>query len=287
MMNENLKLVDVVIELIDSRIPYSSKNPDIDKLAQNKKRIILLNKSDLSDEAATQKWFDYYRSQKFEVIVIDSIKGKGISKVTSTAMSLMKETLEKDRARGRIFRPVRAMVAGIPNVGKSAFINKYVGKVMAKTGDKPGVTRGKQWIRLKKDFELLDTPGILWPKFEDKVSALNLAFTGAINDNILDSETIGIEFINMMRNRFPEILSERYKIEFSLDEPDHEIFAKVCFARGYKLKGGLPDFGRCGKVLLEDFRSGKLGRLTIELPEDIPQREEAVRKEKLLKESKN
>ena len=286
MMNESLKLVDVVIELLDSRIPYSSKNPEIDKLAKNKKRIILLNKSDLSDETATKKWAEYYKNQGFEVIAIDSIRGKNIGKITGTAMGLMKETIERDKARGRIFRPVRAMVAGIPNVGKSAFINKYVGKAAAKTGDKPGVTRGKQWIRLKKDFELLDTPGILWPKFEDRITGMNLAFTGAINDNILDSQIMGIEFINMMRMRFADILAERYGIEISEGEADHEVFDKICFARGFKAKGGEPDYGRCGKALLEDFRSGKFGKLTIEMPEDIPAREEAAEAEKQRKAEK-
>ena len=167
MMEENISLVDVVVELIDARIPYSSKNPDIDSLAKNKKRIIVMNKSDLADPAKTEIWKKYFEEKGFTVIISDAVKGTGVNRVSAAASELMKEKIEREKARGRLFVPVRAMIVGIPNVGKSTFINKSVGKATAKTGDKPGVTRGKQWIRLKKDFELLDTPGILWPKFED------------------------------------------------------------------------------------------------------------------------
>ena len=194
MMEENISLVDIVIELVDARIPYSSKNPDLDTLAKNKHRILLLNKCDLADERATDIWQEYFEKQGFRVIRINALKGNGLGEVTETARSLMKEKIEKLKARGRINVPIRSMIVGIPNVGKSTFINKYVGKVTAKTGDKPGVTRGKQWIKLKKDFELLDTPGILWPKFEDQQVGLKLAFTGAINDDILDPENMALAF---------------------------------------------------------------------------------------------
>ena len=181
----------------------------------------------------------------------------------------MKEKIEKLKARGRINVPIRSMIVGIPNVGKSTFINKYVGKVTAKTGDKPGVTRGKQWIKLKKDFELMDTPGILWPKFEDQQVGLKLAFTGAINDDILDPENMALAFINHMVARDPECIKKRYQIEFdSIDEP-HEILAKIAIARGFKKKGDEPDLERTGKIMMDEFRGGKLGKITLELPEDI------------------
>lgn len=269
MMEENLSLVDVVVELIDARIPYSSKNPDIDALAKNKYRIIVMNKSDLADEKATEVWKKYFEEQGFKVILTDALTGKGINAVTAAAKELMAEKIERLKAKGRIFVPVRAMIAGIPNVGKSTFINKYVGKTTAKTGDKPGVTRGKQWIRIKKDFELLDTPGILWPKFEDEQVGLKLAFTGAINDDILDMETMACEFINLMVATYPDRLRERYNIEFDTIEPVHEIFEKIGKARGFVVKGGQIDGGRTAKILMDEFRGGKLGKITLELPEDI------------------
>ena len=189
--------------------------------------------------------------------------------MTETARSLMKEKIEKLKARGRINVPIRSMIVGIPNVGKSTFINKYVGKVTAKTGDKPGVTRGKQWIKLKKDFELLDTPGILWPKFEDQQVGLKLAFTGAINDDILDPENMALAFINHMISRNPDCLRNRYQITFDTIEEPHVILEKIAMARGFKKKGGEPDLERAGKILMDEYRGGKLGRLTLELPEDI------------------
>ena len=269
MMEENISLVDIVIELVDARIPYSSKNPDLDTLAKNKHRILLLNKCDLADERATDIWQEYFEKQGFRVIRINALKGNGLGEVTETARSLMKEKIEKLKARGRINVPIRSMIVGIPNVGKSTFINKYVGKVTAKTGDKPGVTRGKQWIKLKKDFELLDTPGILWPKFEDQQVGLKLAFTGAINDDILDPENMAIAFINHMISRNPDCLRNRYQITFDTIEEPHVILEKIAMARGFKKKGDEPDLERAGKILMDEYRGGKLGRLTLELPEDI------------------
>ena len=263
-----------VMELVDARIPYSSKNPDMDTLARNKKRMILLNKCDLADEKATDIWQTYFEARGFCVIRINALKGSGMGGVTEAAKGLMKEKIEKLKARGRINVPIRSMVVGIPNVGKSTFINKYVGKATAKTGDKPGVTRGKQWIKLKKDFELLDTPGILWPKFEDQQVGLKLAFTGAINDDILDAETLGAAFINHMAARDADCLRRRYQVDFdTIDEP-HEILRRIAEARGFKLKGGEPDMERAAKILLDEFRGGKLGRLTLELPEDIAEQNE-------------
>ena len=269
MMEENISLVDIVIELVDARIPYSSKNPDLDTLAKNKHRILLLNKCDLADERATDIWQEYFEKQGFRVIRINALRGNGLGEVTETARGLMKEKIEKLKARGRINVPIRSMIVGIPNVGKSTFINKYVGKVTAKTGDKPGVTRGKQWIKLKKDFELLDTPGILWPKFEDQQVGLKLAFTGAINDDILDPENMAIAFINHMISRNPDCLRNRYQITFDTIEEPHVILEKIAMARGFKKKGDEPDLERAGKILMDEYRGGKLGRLTLELPEDI------------------
>lgn len=269
MMEENISLVDVVIELVDARIPYSSKNPDIDNIAKGKKRIIAFNKSDLSDERANEIWKNYFTDKGYKVIFLNSITGKGVASVTQTAKELMAEKMQRLKEKGRIFMPVRAMVAGIPNVGKSTFINKYVGKTAAKTGDKPGVTRGKQWIRIKKDFELLDTPGILWPKFDDENVGIRLAITGAINDAILDIGFLGTELIGILRRRYPEALVKRYSIEYDETDENHEILKKIGVVRGFKVKGGEIDFDRSAKAVIDDFRSGKLGNMTLELPEDI------------------
>ena len=269
MMVENISLVDIIIELVDARIPYSSKNPDIDDLAKNKYRIILLNKCDLAEQKATALWEQYYKQKGFEVIQVNSIKGTGMVEVTNAARALMKDKIERQKARGRLFIPIRSMIVGIPNVGKSTFINKYVGKTTAKTGDKPGVTRGKQWIKLKKDFELLDTPGILWPKFDDKEVGLKLAFTGAVNDDILDLTTLATELINHLLLRHSELLQNRYQITFDTIEEPHIILEKIAIARGFKQKGGEPDIDRASKILLDEYRGGKLGKITLELPEEL------------------
>ena len=269
MMVENISLVDIIIELVDARIPYSSKNPDIDDLAKNKYRIILLNKCDLAEQKATALWEQYYKQKGFEVIQVNSIKGTGMVEVTNAARALMKDKIERQKARGRLFIPIRSMIVGIPNVGKSTFINKYVGQTTAKTGDKPGVTRGKQWIKLKKDFELLDTPGILWPKFDDKEVGLKLAFTGAVNDDILDLTTLATELINHLLLRHSELLQNRYQITFDTIEEPHIILEKIAIARGFKQKGGEPDIDRASKILLDEYRGGKLGNITLELPEEL------------------
>lgn len=269
MMEETISLVDIVIELVDARIPYSSKNPDLDHLARNKHRIILLNKSDLADDRATAIWEAYFVEKGFRVIRMNALKGNGMGEVTEVARDLMKEKVERLRARGRINVPIRSMIVGIPNVGKSTFINKYVGKITAKTGDKPGVTRGKQWIKLKKDFELLDTPGILWPKFEDQQVGLKLAFTGAINDDILDAQTMATQFIAHMMKRNPECICKRYGVEIGEDTQAHEVLEAIAISRGFKLKGDEPDQQRAAKILLDEFRGGKLGKITLELPDDI------------------
>ena len=281
MMSENISLVDVVVELIDARIPYSSKNPDIDNLAKNKKRIIVMNKTDLADPAKTEVWKKWFEAKGFTVILADAVKGTGVNKVADTARTLMKDKIEREKARGRLFVPVRVMIVGIPNVGKSTFINKTVGKTTAKTGDKPGVTKGKQWIRIKKDFELLDTPGILWPKFEDEEVGLKLAMIGSINDNILDTETLCTEYINLMMVVNPNFIKNRYNVEFdTIDEP-HDVLEKIAVSRGFIKKGGEPDCERTAKIVLDEFRGGKIGKITLEMPEDIHEMEaKMVREEK-------
>ncbi len=271
MMKENISLVDVVIELVDARIPYSSKNPDIDELAKNKFRIIALNKSDLADPKQTKIWTEYFENKGFKVILTNSVSGKGVKDVTEVAKELMKDKIESQKKRGRIFVPIRSMIVGIPNVGKSTFINKYVGKVTAKTGDKPGVTRGKQWIRIKKDFELLDTPGILWPKFENQEVGLKLAATGAINDEILDRCEVSYELIKILRRIDENILQSRYNIEISETDKDYEVLEKISKKRGFIMRGGEIDTLRGAKILLDEFRGGKLGNITLETPDEIEQ----------------
>ena len=287
MMSENISLVDVVVELIDARIPYSSKNPDIDNLAKNKKRIIVMNKTDLADSAKTEVWKKWFEAKGFTVILADAVKGTGVNKVADTARTLMKDKIEREKARGRLFVPVRAMIVGIPNVGKSTFINKTVGKTTAKTGDKPGVTKGKQWIRIKKDFELLDTPGILWPKFEDEEVGLKLAMIGSINDNILDTETLCTEYINLMMVVNPEFIKKRYNVEFdTIDEP-HDVLEKIAVSRGFIKKGGEPDCERTAKIVLDEFRGGKIGKITLEMPEDIHEMEAKIVREEKEKKAKD
>ena len=264
MMNENISLVDVVIELLDARIPYSSKNPDIDNLANNKYRIIILNKVDLADDKKTEMWKAYFKEKGFEVILVNSVNGKGLDKIEPKAKSLMKEKIERLKKRGRIFVPVRAMIVGIPNVGKSTLINKFVGRAMTKTGDKPGVTRGKQWVKVKKDFELLDTPGILWPKFEDKAVGMKLAFTGAVNDDIIDSYTLALNLICVLREKYPNCIKNRYKIEFDEKNSSDDILRKIGETRGFKIKGGEIDLKRTSDIFIDEFRAAKLGKITLE-----------------------
>lgn len=269
MMQENISLVDIVIELLDARIPFSSKNPDIDELAKNKYRIVVLNKVDLADERKTKLWTEYFEAKNFKVILVNSITGKGLKDIPEVSKELMSEKIERLKQRGRIFVPTRAMIVGIPNVGKSTLINKFVGKSLAKTGDKPGVTRGKQWIKIKKDFELLDTPGILWPKFEDENVGLKLAFTGAVNDDILDSYTLALNFIDYLKDKYPNALNERYKIQYSEDDKPEDILEKIGISRSFKKKGNEIDLIRASDILIDEFRAAMLGRITLEEPEEF------------------
>ena len=263
---ENLKIIDVVIELVDARAPLSSKNPDIDVFAPNKPKIILLNKADLADKNITKQWHTWYEEQGAKVIEVNSITGAGVNRVVQVAGELMKDRIAADLKRGRINRPIRAMIVGIPNVGKSTFINKLVGKSTAKTGDRPGVTRGKQWIKIKKGFELLDTPGILWPKFEDKEVALDLAFIGSIKDDILDIVTLTYKLIERLQQIQPGAITSRYKIEVELGDTSDMIFEKIALKRGFIMSGGAIDELRTAQMLLDEFRAGILGKISVQVP---------------------
>ncbi len=265
MMQENMKLIDIMIELVDARIPLSSRNPDVDQLAAGKYRLILLNKSDMADERVTAQWEEYFKSKGFFVAKTNSKAGKGVKATQNIIMEACKEKLERDKKRGIKNRPIRAMIAGIPNVGKSTFINSLVGRACTKTGNKPGVTKGKQWIKLNKNIELLDTPGILWPKFEDQMVGLRLALIGSIRDEILNQDEMALELICYLKEHYPGILSDRYDVEESEDKV--KILESIAINRNCKLKGDELDYTKASKILLEEFRNGKLGKISLEIPE--------------------
>lgn len=262
-MQEDLKLIDLIIELVDARIPFSSRNPDIDELGKNKARLILMNKADLADEKRTALWSSYYRDRGFFVVCIDARSKNGMKAIQSEIMEACKEKIARDRRRGIKNRPVRAMVVGIPNVGKSTFINTYAGRACAKTGNKPGVTKGKQWIRLNKNVELLDTPGILWPKFEDQMVGLHLALIGSIKDELLHVEELSMELIGILKKDYPGALSLRYQVD---EGSPAEILEAVAEIRNCRKKGNEPDFDKAAALIVDEFRSGKTGRFTLELP---------------------
>ena len=267
---ENLKLVDVIIELLDARIPFSSRNPEINSLINNKPRLVAFNKSDLADEQISSQWIQWYANQGIKCILINSITGKGLNDVKTRARDLMSEKIERDRAKGKLFTPVRTMVVGIPNVGKSSFINKIVGKATALTGDRPGVTRGKQWIRINSEIELLDTPGILWPKFEDQEVGMNLAFTGAIKDDIMDTAEVAMELLYRLSKLYPKELCNRFKLEPDLIKNIEplELLEAVGRKRGCIISKGQIDYSRISAIVLDEFRGGKIGRITLEKPND-------------------
>ena len=266
MMQEDIKLIDLVIELVDARIPMSSRNPDIDELGKNKARLILLNKSDLAEEKQNDEWAAFFKEKGYSVVKVNSKKGGGIKSIHGVIQEACKEKIERDRKRGILNRPVRAMVVGIPNVGKSTFINALAGKACAKTGNKPGVTKGKQWIRLNKNVELLDTPGILWPKFEDQTVGLRLAFIGSIKDEILNTEELAAEMIQFMKKYYTGVLSEKYAIIES--EDPYQCLADIAKSRHCLLKGSELDTEKAASLLIDDFRDGRLGRITLEFPGD-------------------
>ncbi len=261
-MEADIKLVDLVIELLDARAPFSSRNPDIDTLGKNKARMILLNKVDLADPKKTEAFAEHFRSKGFQVVLLDSRSGAGLKSVYAGIQEACKEKIERDRRRGIKNRPIRAMVVGIPNVGKSTFINILAGRVCAKTGNKPGVTKGNQWIRLNKNVELLDTPGILWPKFEDQAVGLRLAFIGSIKDDIINIEELAYELVGFLKKEYSAILQERYG--FEPEEDNYQVLKQIAQARHCLLKGGELNTEKASSILLDDFRSGKLGRITVE-----------------------
>lgn len=269
-MQEDIKLIDLVIELVDARIPVSSRNPDIDELGKNKSRLILMNKYDLADEAVSREWAEFFKKKGYFVVSLDSRSKVGMKNVTAVVMEACKEKIERDRKRGIKNRPVRAMVVGIPNVGKSTFINSYAGKACAKTGNKPGVTKGKQWIRLNKNVELLDTPGILWPKFEDQMVGLRLALIGSIKDEILNIDELSLELIKILTANYPGVLTERYTTEENALKEDVEpveILKQIAENRKCISKGNELDYSKAAALVIDEFRSGKLGRITLERPE--------------------
>ena len=279
MMQENIKLIDLVIELVDARIPAASRNPDINDLARGKPRMILLNKADLADESATREWKKFYEALDYQVVALDSRSRTGMKAIESSVQLACREKIERDRSRGIVNRPVRAMVVGIPNVGKSTFINSFAKKAVARTGNKPGVTKGKQWIRLSGTLELLDTPGILWPKMGDQLTGLHLALIGSMNDEILDPEQMAISLIGILEQYYPTVLDKRYGLSDPLLSAEDEkgrirILEEIARVRGCISKGERADTAKAAGILLDDFRSGRLGRISIERPGAIKETEE-------------
>ena len=270
-MQEDLKLIDLIIELVDARIPLSSRNPDIDELGKNKARLILLNKSDLADERYNEQWSAYFQKKGFYVVKVNAKSGAGLKSIQGVIQEACKAKIERDRRRGIKNRPIRAMVVGIPNVGKSTFINSYAGKACAKTGNKPGVTKGKQWIRLNKTLELLDTPGILWPKFEDQEVGKRLAFIGSIKDEILNLEELSLELLDYIRTNYPGLLNTRYGIEE--EGTPVSLLEAVADKRKCLIRGQEIDYAKAAGIVMEGFRNGKIGRITLEFP---PVEEETV-----------
>ena len=262
MIEENLKLVDAVVEIVDSRIPESSRNPLLTELCGNKPRIIMLNKCDYSDDEVTKLWREHYEKQGYTVLVCDCRSGKGINRFLPVLKSKLADLLERRRAKGMIGKALRIMVVGIPNVGKSSFINRMANSKKVKVEDRPGVTRGKQWVSIDKEVELLDMPGILWPKFDDKQVAVKLAFTGAIKDDVMDIESLAEELGTYLKENYPERLKERYK----LDTLDGYITELIARKRGMMISGGEPDTERAAITLLDEYRGGKIGKITLERP---------------------
>ena len=273
LVRNNLKLVDVVVELLDARIPYSSRNPDIDKFVGTKPRVVVLNKSDMADPNKLNQWVDYYKKRGIKAIPVDTLKGKGVNNIIQECKNETKEMMENLVRKGRIERPIRIMIVGVPNVGKSSLINKLTGRKSTQTGDKPGVTKGKQWVRLKGNLELLDTPGILWPKFEDEEVALKLAFSRAIKDEVLDVDTLGLRLIEKLMEIEPEKLKTRYKLD-ELGETPLETMEMIGRKRGFLFSKNELDYTRIATTVLNEFREGKIGRISLESPKDIKVDEE-------------
>lgn len=265
-MQEDMKLIDLIIELVDARAPISSRNPDIDQLGQGKARMILLNKSDLADERANEQWMSFFQEKGIQTVKMDCRTGNGLKQINGAVAQACKEKLERDKRRGILNRPVRTMVVGIPNVGKSTFINAFAKKACTKTGNKPGVTKGNQWIRLNKTLELLDTPGILWPRFEDQEIGLKLAYIGSINDDVLAKEELAWSLLAFLMKHYPQAVKNRYQAE---GETPEQLLEQIAVSRSCLKKGGELDIARAANLFFDDFRGGKLGRITLEVPSDF------------------
>ncbi len=267
-MENDVKLVDLVAEVVDARIPISSRNPDIDAMVGDRPRLIIFNRADQADPAITERWVTWFRQRGWGVLETDAKGGRGVGQFSSAAKQVLKDKLEAWKAKGQIGRPIRAMVVGVPNVGKSTFINKVAKRKSAKASDRPGVTRGKQWVSVDAGLELLDTPGILWPKFEDETTGLHLAFTGAVKDEITDVEGLACALLELLRNRYPKALEVRYKLTDVDGLQGWELLEQCARKRGMLVSGGEVNTERMANVLLDEFRGGKLGRFTLEIPED-------------------
>lgn len=271
LMKENLPLVDVVVEITDARVPASSRNPEMKNLVGGKPRVVVLNKCDMADEALTAEWIEYYRTNGVRAVAMDCRSGKGLNKLVPTVKEVMKKELEKRAAKGMEGKPIRMMIVGIPNVGKSSFINRVAGGKRAKVEDRPGVTRGKQWVTLEKGIDLLDMPGVLWPKFDDKTVGEHLAFTGAIKDDILDTELLAMRLADLLNREYHSLLCERYRLtdeETAGIEP-YDLLSLIGVKRGMKISGGEVDTERAAAMLLDEFRGGKIGRMTLEMPNEL------------------
>ncbi len=266
-MQEDIKLIDLIIEIVDARIPMSSRNPDIDELGRNKARIVILNKADLADSAMNERWSEYFEGKGIYTLIMNSRKNTDFKSVRGKIEEACREKRERDFKRGIKNRPIRAMIVGIPNVGKSTFINGLTGKASTKTGNKPGVTKGKQWIKLDRSVELLDTPGILWPKFEDQLTGMKLAFIGSINDMILITEELASDLIDYMEGISPGLISAYYDLQDD-DKKAYHILQEIGKKRGCLKSGGDIDIAKAAGMLMDDYRAGKLGRITLENPKD-------------------
>ncbi len=267
LMQKNITLVDAVVEITDARIPYSSRNPEMDRLVGQKPRLIILNKCDAADENITAMWLDYYKKKGVLALATDCRSGKGVQKFLPLLKELLKEKIERWNNKGMVGRPIRIMIVGIPNVGKSSFINKMAKSKMAKVEDRPGVTRGKQWVSLGKELELLDMPGVLWPKFEDKLVGERLAFTGAVKDDIMDLELLASRLLEYLNESYPKNIAERYSVETTENEEGFDILQKVGRKRGFLIAGGEINTERTAITVIDEFRSGKIGRLSLEKPQ--------------------
>jgi len=271
LIQENLKLVDVVLELVDARIPMSSKNPDIDKMVANKPRIIVLNKSDLANPEATSEWVEFFKKTGCVAVPVNALNGEGIEHLVLQIKTLSKSKMDQLAQKGMRARPIRVMIVGVPNVGKSSLINRLAQKKSAKIGNKPGITKSKQWVRLKGNLELLDMPGVLWPKFEDPEIGLKLAFTGCIKDEVLNLEELALALLEYLTKKYAVNLMQRYQLD-SMEEDSTQNLEKIARKRGCIFPGNKVDYERAAKLLFDEFREGKIGKITLEIPEDFEKR---------------